>query len=221
MWGALSLTRGRICRLQLLLVLASAVIFGSKSSGTHEHVLLPQIRDSPNLESQVPVFTSPRNRVAQLYPQALGSLCVAFFVSQGYGGGIRTRLHSGRPFKARWLLCISPALTYSKSTICPHSVFVLSIWFSQWTATVSANSINRLVFVMCFLSGTYWIPYIIYKKFSLWRHTLDEKPNIVIIDNPIFSSERMLGKDYDRKGSVEKNNLWLWVWRGSGPRRTD
>jgi hypothetical protein len=28
----------------------------------------------PNLEGQVPVFISPRNRVAQLYPQALGSL---------------------------------------------------------------------------------------------------------------------------------------------------
>jgi hypothetical protein len=28
--------------------------------------------DSPNLEGQVPVFISPRNRVAQLYPRALG-----------------------------------------------------------------------------------------------------------------------------------------------------
>jgi hypothetical protein len=32
------------------------------------------IRDSPNLEGQVPVFISPRKRVAQLYPWALGSL---------------------------------------------------------------------------------------------------------------------------------------------------
>jgi hypothetical protein len=30
--------------------------------------------DSPNLEGQVPVFISPKNRVAQLYSQALG-LC--------------------------------------------------------------------------------------------------------------------------------------------------
>jgi hypothetical protein len=30
--------------------------------------------DSPYLEGQVPVFISPRNRVAQLYPWALGSL---------------------------------------------------------------------------------------------------------------------------------------------------
>jgi hypothetical protein len=33
-------TRGRACRLQLLLVLASVVILGSESSGTHEHILL-------------------------------------------------------------------------------------------------------------------------------------------------------------------------------------
>jgi hypothetical protein len=45
--GALSLTRGRICRLQLLLALASAVIFGSESSGTRDHMLLSQIRDFP------------------------------------------------------------------------------------------------------------------------------------------------------------------------------
>jgi hypothetical protein len=36
------------------------------------------------------------NRVAELYPQAAGSLFVAFYDSQGYGGGIRTRLHMGK-----------------------------------------------------------------------------------------------------------------------------
>jgi hypothetical protein len=43
-WGALSLTRGRVCRLQLLLALASAVILGSESRGTRDHILLSQIR---------------------------------------------------------------------------------------------------------------------------------------------------------------------------------
>jgi hypothetical protein len=93
--GAFSLTRERVCRLQLLLDLANAVILGSESRGNRDHILLSQIRDSPNLEGQVPVFISPRNRVAQLYPQALGSLFVASYDSQGYGGGIRTRLHAG------------------------------------------------------------------------------------------------------------------------------
>jgi hypothetical protein len=48
----------------------------------------------PNLEDQVPVFMSPSDRVAQLYPQAPGSLFVAFCDSQGYGGSILTRLHT-------------------------------------------------------------------------------------------------------------------------------
>jgi hypothetical protein len=40
-------------------------------------------------------FISPRNRVAQSYPRTLGSIFVACYDSQGYGGGIRTRLHKG------------------------------------------------------------------------------------------------------------------------------
>jgi hypothetical protein len=54
--------------------LASAVILGTESRRAHDHILLFQIRDSRNLEGQVPVFISPRKRVAQLYPQALCSL---------------------------------------------------------------------------------------------------------------------------------------------------
>jgi hypothetical protein len=46
-YGALSLTRGRVCRLQLLMALASADIFGSDSHGTRDHNLLSQIPDFP------------------------------------------------------------------------------------------------------------------------------------------------------------------------------
>jgi hypothetical protein len=81
---------GCVCRLQLLLAFASALILGSESRGTHDHILLSQIRDSPNLEGQVPVFIIPRNMVAQVYLQALGSLFVASYDSHGYGGGVRT-----------------------------------------------------------------------------------------------------------------------------------
>jgi hypothetical protein len=55
----------------------------------------PNFLLSPNLEGQVPVFISPRNRVAQLYPRVLGSLSVTPYDSQGYGVGILTRLHMG------------------------------------------------------------------------------------------------------------------------------
>jgi hypothetical protein len=90
-----SLTRGWICCLQLLLVLASAVILESESRGSHDHILPSEIRDSPNLEGQVPVFISPRNRVARLYPQELGSLLGTSYDSQDYGAGIRPLFHRG------------------------------------------------------------------------------------------------------------------------------
>jgi hypothetical protein len=67
-----TLTRGWVCRLQFLLVLASAFILRSNSRGNHGNILLSQIWDSLKLEGQVPVFISPRNRVAWLYPQAPG-----------------------------------------------------------------------------------------------------------------------------------------------------
>jgi hypothetical protein len=67
-----SLTRGWVCRLRLLLVLARAVILRSESRGTYDYILLSLISDSPNLEHQVPVSIFPRNMVARLYSQALG-----------------------------------------------------------------------------------------------------------------------------------------------------
>jgi hypothetical protein len=76
--GALSPTRERVCRLQLLLVLASAVILGSESHGTRDHTSLSQIRESPTWRARSPYLYLPRNRVTHLQPQALGSLFVAF-----------------------------------------------------------------------------------------------------------------------------------------------
>jgi hypothetical protein len=61
--GALSLTRGRVSRLQLLLTLASAVM------------------------GLATIFYCLRFETF---------LCVASYDSQGYGGGIRPRLHTGQ-----------------------------------------------------------------------------------------------------------------------------
>jgi hypothetical protein len=93
--GEPSLTRGEVYRLQLLLALVGLVTLGFERRENHDRNLLSQIQNSRNLEGQVPIFISPRNRVAQLYPQALASLAVASYGLQGYGGGIRTRLHTG------------------------------------------------------------------------------------------------------------------------------
>jgi hypothetical protein len=112
--GAPSLTRGRVCRLQLMLAFASAVILGSESLGTHDHILLYQIWDSLNLEGHFPVFISSRKRVAQLYPQALGSLFVASYYTQGYGGGIGTGLHFNWTTSPRY---VAPARTAQKTSL--------------------------------------------------------------------------------------------------------
>jgi hypothetical protein len=61
-YGAPSLTRGRVCNLQC----------NHPSRAEPVTILYCLIWDSPNLEGQVPIFISPRNRVAQLYPLALG-----------------------------------------------------------------------------------------------------------------------------------------------------
>jgi hypothetical protein len=50
----------------------------------------------PNMEGQVPAFVFLGERVTQLYPQAMSSIFVASYDSQGYGLYIRTRLHTGQ-----------------------------------------------------------------------------------------------------------------------------
>jgi hypothetical protein len=65
------------------------------------------LRPTPNLEDQVTVLMPPSDRVAQLYPQAPGSLPVAFYDSQGYSGGILTRLHTGTVYICSAELCTS------------------------------------------------------------------------------------------------------------------
>jgi hypothetical protein len=52
-YGALSLMRGRIWHLQLMLALASPVILGSEFRGTREHILLSQIRNFPFLHRTI------------------------------------------------------------------------------------------------------------------------------------------------------------------------
>jgi hypothetical protein len=71
---------------------------------SHSQVRVPRdsqpyftVSDSRLPQSGRPVsrIYIPRNRVAQLYPQVLGSLFVASYESQGCGGGIRTRFYMG------------------------------------------------------------------------------------------------------------------------------
>jgi hypothetical protein len=92
-----SLTRGCVCNLlyNCFCALPKQSLLG-RSPAELTAMFYCLIWDSPNLEGQVPVFISPRNRVAQLYLRALGYLFVVSYDSQGYGGGIISRLHTDR-----------------------------------------------------------------------------------------------------------------------------
>jgi hypothetical protein len=107
---------------------ASAVILGSKSRGTHVHILLSHIRDFHNLEGQDPLFIYPRNRVAQLYPQALGSPFIASYYSRGYGGGIRTRLQTGADQLASGPRYIQPRGGLNSSSIVVTDGCLATAW---------------------------------------------------------------------------------------------
>jgi hypothetical protein len=101
----------------------------------HYHILPSQIWDSPNLEGQVPVFIYPRNRVAHLYPQALGSLFVASYDSQGYGEGIRPRLHTGSQLLNYSSTLYSPSRTTQKTSLPLLRVLSLPVYSAvtwQW-----------------------------------------------------------------------------------------
>jgi hypothetical protein len=54
-----SVTRGWVCRLQLLLALASAVILKSESLESHDHILLSHFRDYPNLAGLRWMYSTP------------------------------------------------------------------------------------------------------------------------------------------------------------------
>jgi hypothetical protein len=71
--GVPFLTRGWVCILYTMLVLASVVFLGSESLGTRDNILISQIGTS---------------------------LFFASYDSQGHGGGIRPRLHTGEVIAA-------------------------------------------------------------------------------------------------------------------------
>jgi hypothetical protein len=105
-FGVSSLTRERVCSLQLLLVLANKIILMSHFRWTHDHILLSQIRDYSNWKA----------RSQYVYPP--GTLPLA---------GLRTRLLSSLVQSSRFLLvlahwitsrrCIAPAWAGQKTSL--------------------------------------------------------------------------------------------------------
>jgi hypothetical protein len=88
--------RGSVCNLlvQLFLVLARAVTLGSKSRRIHDHILLSHLR-LPQPGGPGPRIYIPQEQGGPVIPPGTGFPFVASYDSQGFGGGILTRLHTG------------------------------------------------------------------------------------------------------------------------------
>jgi hypothetical protein len=99
---------------------------GSQTHRTQNQISQSHIRDFPNLE--VPVFISLRKRMAQLYSWALDSNLVASYDSQGYDGGIRTRLHAAtRPIPNLSCLSRQGQHRIHRSSGMTHSIVVCAV----------------------------------------------------------------------------------------------
>jgi hypothetical protein len=166
-----SLMRGRVCRLQLLLALASVVVLMSESLEIHDHILPSQIRDPPPPTwgggCQVPVFISPRNRVAQSYPQRLRSLFAASYDSQGYGGSIRT-LHHGTRTSTPW--SSSPyRLRY------PGSLPLGFIWlkFVSWFRSYPVGQTDMMSYTALSLCANILVKIVTDKQVQTHLHSTD------------------------------------------------
>jgi hypothetical protein len=119
-------------------------VMKAQSCKTHGHILLSHLR-LPQPGGPGPVFISPRNRVAKLYPRALGTLFVASYDSHGYAGGILTFLNTGLKISVQ----ITRPLYHTKYPSRTHrTIFTLtwpSPWIKPWTLVKSAVKLLILV----------------------------------------------------------------------------
>jgi hypothetical protein len=121
-----SLTRGRVCNLQYNCFWAlPEQSFLCRSPAELTAVFYSFIWDSPNLKGQVPVFKFPRNRVAQLYPRALGLTCGGSSSSCGWQSVDQFIWVSGLPlgpltrfYLANYFILLSVASSLTRKGVC-------------------------------------------------------------------------------------------------------
>jgi hypothetical protein len=83
----------------LLLALSSAVIVRSESRWHRFYCF--RFETPPTWRARFPYV--PQEQGGPVIPQALGSLLIASYEPQGYGVGLRTRLHTGLTLTFNWL----------------------------------------------------------------------------------------------------------------------
>jgi hypothetical protein len=141
-----SLTRGWVCRLQLLLSFASA-FSGPSPAGLMTIFYFLRFETPPTWKARSPYLRiSPRIWVTRFYPQALGSLFVASYNSQGYGGSIgpaSTRYNqlTWTDKRSRSLLPASSrhAHTWHRAPLGPMAIYLFNVktfvfFFFRWSS---------------------------------------------------------------------------------------
>jgi hypothetical protein len=83
--------------------------------------------------------------VAQLYRQALGSLFVASYYSQGYGGGIRNRRHAGPKSTIFWDVTPWKSTDVSEEHIA--SMFRIEEWTEKETSVKAGSGLLQFSFL--------------------------------------------------------------------------
>jgi hypothetical protein len=136
-----SLMRVWVCRLQLLLVLASALILGSEFRGTHDHILLSQIRDFPPILNSV-LFCS---YIAYPYPRK------RLFIPQ-QRAGFQESISLETRFSTRFLAMGLHVTIFFVYVLVFFVVSVLHIFLPKLCMHFS--------FLLCVLSGLPISPYI-------------------------------------------------------------
>jgi hypothetical protein len=128
--GALSLTRGRVCLLYILLALASAVFLRSESLGNRDHILLSQIWDFPF--RRLLRLTGSRWRYSTPPPHL--PVCVS------------SRMHSvlyllDVPTREHWVEQFIPPLSRKRPLCCCENRRLSGRCHDNYISTVQATSV--------------------------------------------------------------------------------
>jgi hypothetical protein len=127
--------------------LSSTIAAGSRQR-SHSQVRVPRdswphfiVSDSRLLQlgGPGPRIYIPQEQGARLYPQALGSLFIASYDSQGYGGGIRPGLHTKPKSHCDWR---SVCLSWCRDPAGAHDQMFLLVW-KLLSCPCGAHSLTR------------------------------------------------------------------------------
>jgi hypothetical protein len=129
--------RGWVCRLQFLLAIAIAVILRSESRGTNDHILLFQIRGSPNLEGPGPHIYISQEGDVPVIPPGTGFPFLRLLRLAGIRWRYSTLPPHGLTIESESELLYDWRFTANQLVLAISSLrLMISNFFSNWTLGV-------------------------------------------------------------------------------------